>query len=70
MSDESDNIAVRCGGCKQIVFIAVNRPVVMDTEAFNEIGKMIRGGCSVHHVTMEQFKKEPFGCSCPKEDSK
>ncbi len=74
MSEElpKDNVAVRCPDCKAIVYIAVNDPRVIDEDAKQEIGDLVVGGYTVEHMTLEQFKPEPFGHaeSCKRNTSK
>lgn len=68
MSEASDdNIIARCPECKRITFIAANIPVVMDKDMFKEVGELIKAGCSIEHITTEDFRKQAFrhskGCS-------
>lgn len=65
MSEEKEDcIAVRHPGCKRLVFVAINEPHVMNTQVFKDISEMIKDGCTVEHMTLTQFRKEPFGCKC------
>ena len=63
-SEDSDCVVARCGGCKRVVYAAVNIPRVMDAEQYKEIGKMVADGCTIEHMTSEAVRKSDFGCKC------
>lgn len=67
---DKDNIAVRCKGCKSIIYIAINHPKVMDEAAKKEVLEMVIEGHSVEHMTLAEFRadQKTFGCQCRKSD--
>jgi hypothetical protein len=60
--DQEDCVVARCT-CKRIVFCAVTHRV-MDDEHYREVGKLIRSGCNIEHVTVEAVRNEKWGCRC------
>lgn len=62
--DKHDCIVARCGGCKRVVYAAVNEPHVVDTDQIREMGEMVRDGCTIEHMTAEEVRKSAFGCKC------
>lgn len=66
---KEDAIIARCDVCKRVVFATVNIPRVMDTEMFKDIGKLIKDGCSVEHMTIANVRKSAFGCRCHEQNA-
>lgn len=62
--DNQDCVVVRCGGCKRVVYVAVNISRVMDAEQYVEIGRMAARGCAIEHATVTEVRKLKFGCHC------
>lgn len=66
-TDTKDCVIVRCGGCKRIVYAAVNDIKYLDRDEQKAIGAMAASGCSVEHMTVEQVRQsKEFGCRCHK----
>lgn len=70
MSEETiDSIVCRCGGCKRVVYAAVNKPHVLDADQILDIGKIIKDGGTVEHMSVENVRKSDFGCKCDEGDN-
>lgn len=64
-TDEAkDCIVILCGGCRRVVYAAVNDPRVMDTAAIRSMGEIVRDGGIVEHMTAPQVRTSEFGCTC------
>jgi hypothetical protein len=67
-TDQDDCIIARCNGCKRVVFIAVNRPRVMDKDMHRELADLLFCHRSdAEHMTVAEARKQQFGCKCNEE---
>lgn len=62
--DTDDNVVARKPCCNRVVFVAANLPEVMDREMYKEIGKLVKAGCTIEHMSTEDVRKAKFGCKC------
>lgn len=71
MSDnDADCIVIRCSGCKRVIYAAVNKPRVMTSDAFKEIGEIVSNGHNVEHMTAEDVRKADWRCECEQTPTK
>lgn len=62
--NEADTIVAVCPHCEGVVFAAVNKPKVLDTEMFKEIGELVAAGRKIEHWNVEKVRQSKFGCKC------
>lgn len=63
--DKTDCVIARCGGCKRVVYAAVNEPqVIASAGHIKEIYELVRKGCTVEHMPVFNVRKSDFGCRC------
>lgn len=63
--EEAERCVVAICECGGLVYAAVNTERVMDTEAFKEIGLLVKKGCKIEHWTVLQVREcKRFGCKC------
>lgn len=67
MKDDDPNqdtiVAIkRC--CNRVVFAAVNKPNVADTELRKEIHRLVDAGCDIQHWPIYAVRTAKWGCKC------
>ncbi len=71
MSMKKEHIAARCPQCNRLIFIALNEPRVIDRETRKDIADMAIEGCTIEHLTIEEYRREVgFGHGSPCTDKK
>ena len=63
---EATHAYIGRGKCGCIIAVTTDVPD-MRKETAADVAEFVRGGLSVERVTLDDFRRMPFGCKCPKQ---